>query len=138
MKPSTRRKQLLLFASKCTFVREIQDREIQESCKARALTGTSTLRNMLAPLRASISAMSCGVETITAPAHQTGPQKPQPKVFEIIKSEIKQDVTKGLSMITEPVLLHNYKRAKQKKSSTLLTRKAMMSADGERKLGQER
>ena len=34
-------------------------------------TGTSTLRNMLRPLRASSSAMSCGVETITAPASGT-------------------------------------------------------------------
>ena len=30
-------------------------------------TGTSTLRNMLRPLRASISARSCGVETMMAP-----------------------------------------------------------------------
>ena len=30
-------------------------------------TGTPTLRNMARPLRASISARSCGVETITAP-----------------------------------------------------------------------
>ena len=34
-------------------------------------TGTATLRNMLSPLRASISAMSCGVETITAPDSAT-------------------------------------------------------------------
>ena len=34
-------------------------------------TGTSTLRNMLSPLRASSSAMSCGVETMTAPASGT-------------------------------------------------------------------
>ena len=34
-------------------------------------TGTSTLRNMLSALRASSSAMSCGVETITAPASGT-------------------------------------------------------------------
>ena len=33
--------------------------------------GTSTLRNMLMPLRASISARSCGVETMTAPASGT-------------------------------------------------------------------
>ena len=31
-------------------------------------TGTSTFRNMLTPLMASLRAMSCGVETITAPA----------------------------------------------------------------------
>ena len=30
-------------------------------------TGTATLRNMASPLRASIRAMSCGVETMTAP-----------------------------------------------------------------------
>ena len=34
-------------------------------------TGTSTRRNMLSPLRASISARSCGVDTITAPASGT-------------------------------------------------------------------
>ena len=34
-------------------------------------TGTSTFWNMLSPLRASSSAMSCGVETITAPASGT-------------------------------------------------------------------
>ena len=34
-------------------------------------TGTSTLRNMFRPLRASRSAMSCGVETITAPVRGT-------------------------------------------------------------------
>ena len=34
-------------------------------------TGTSTLRNMAMPRRASISARSCGVETITAPASGT-------------------------------------------------------------------
>ena len=32
------------------------------------MTGTLTLRNMASPLRASISATSCGVVTITAPA----------------------------------------------------------------------
>jgi hypothetical protein len=30
-------------------------------------TGTSTLENILAPRRASIKAISCGVETINAP-----------------------------------------------------------------------
>ena len=34
-------------------------------------TGTATLRNMFSPLRASSRAMSCGVETITAPASGT-------------------------------------------------------------------
>ncbi len=34
-------------------------------------TGTSTLRNIAMPRRASISARSCGVETITAPASGT-------------------------------------------------------------------
>ena len=34
-------------------------------------TGTSTLRNMLRPLRASISARSWGVETMMAPASGT-------------------------------------------------------------------
>ena len=34
-------------------------------------TGTSTLRNISRPLRASISATSCGVETITAPVSGT-------------------------------------------------------------------
>ena len=33
----------------------------------RPRTGTSTLRNMLRPFLASISAISCGVETMTAP-----------------------------------------------------------------------
>ena len=33
-------------------------------------TGTATLRNMFRPLRASTSAMSCGVDTITAPAQR--------------------------------------------------------------------
>jgi hypothetical protein len=36
------------------------------------LTGTSTLRNMLAPRLASIRAMSCGVDTMTAPAGHKG------------------------------------------------------------------
>ena len=35
------------------------------------MTGTSTLRNMFSPLRASIRARSCGVETMTAPASGT-------------------------------------------------------------------
>ena len=34
-------------------------------------TGTSTFSNILRPLRASSSAMSCGVVTITAPASGT-------------------------------------------------------------------
>ena len=34
-------------------------------------TGTLTFSNIAKPLRASISAMSCGVETITAPASAT-------------------------------------------------------------------
>ena len=34
-------------------------------------SGTSTFLNMLRPLRASISARSCGVETMTAPASGT-------------------------------------------------------------------
>ena len=34
-------------------------------------TGTFTRRNMFRPLRASISARSCGVDTITAPASGT-------------------------------------------------------------------
>ena len=34
-------------------------------------TGTATLRNMARPLRASTRAMSCGVETMTAPASAT-------------------------------------------------------------------
>ena len=34
-------------------------------------TGMSTLRNMLRPLRASIRARSCGVDTMTAPASGT-------------------------------------------------------------------
>lgn len=34
------------------------------------ITGTLTLLNISAPLRASSSAMSCGVDTMTAPAHR--------------------------------------------------------------------
>src|SRR4029453_4461566 len=37
----------------------------------RPSTGTFTRRNMFSPLRASISAKSCGVEAITAPASGT-------------------------------------------------------------------
>lgn len=39
------------------------------------LTGTWTFRNISAPLRASISAMSWGVETITAPSQEKTKQK---------------------------------------------------------------
>jgi hypothetical protein len=36
-------------------------------CKRAQLTGTLTFLNMLVPLTASINAISCGVEMMTAP-----------------------------------------------------------------------
>ena len=39
-------------------------------------TSTFTFANMLAPLRASIKAMSCGVETMTAPGPQLHARTP--------------------------------------------------------------
>jgi hypothetical protein len=41
-------------------------------------------------------------------------------------------------MTTKPVLLHNCKRAKKEESSTFPTPKAIMHADKEHKLGQDR
>lgn len=41
-----------------------------EICTRKEHTGTETLENIAIPLRASINATSCGVETITAPVSQ--------------------------------------------------------------------
>lgn len=47
------------------------ERRPADHAKARCRTGTSTFRNIATPLRASSRAMSCGVETMTAPAWRT-------------------------------------------------------------------
>ena len=50
--------------------RRDEDRERMEES-----TGTSTLRNMEMPLTASLRAISCGVETMTAPGLRISPSK---------------------------------------------------------------
>lgn len=68
---------MLMFWSKC----ELEFSSVH--------TGTLTLRNISAPLRASSKAISCGVETMTAPGNQKQNEWDSMKLIHTIMQNLK-------------------------------------------------
>ena len=79
-------------------------------------TGTSTLRNISAPRRASASATGCGVDTITTPAHTATHQR-----YQRLSSAQLRTATQPHTTVTNDSPQHSYVQPHTTVTTTLLS-----------------